>query len=102
VQSAAATICGIIAGTALGLDFMSALILGIGLSVAGTAVLLKVLNDNHATNTVHGHAAVGWLVVEDIFTVILGLHLLLGVIIIHLIECTDVFKINWFWVERKL
>jgi len=69
-QSTVATICGIFAGTALGLDFKSALILGIGLSVAGTAVLLKVLNDNNATNTVHGHAAVGWLVVEDIITVL--------------------------------
>ncbi|MCL2390070.1 MAG: cation:proton antiporter, partial [Endomicrobia bacterium] len=54
----------------LGLDLKSSVILGIGLSVAGTVVLLKVLNDNNATNTVHGHAAVGWLVVEDIFTVV--------------------------------
>ncbi|MCL2799362.1 MAG: cation:proton antiporter [Endomicrobia bacterium] len=69
-QSTAATVCGIFAGTALGLDLKSSVILGIGLSVAGTVVLLKVLNDNNATNTVHGHAAVGWLVVEDIFTVV--------------------------------
>ncbi|MCL2335080.1 MAG: cation:proton antiporter [Endomicrobia bacterium] len=68
-QSTAATICGIIAGMSLGLDLKSSIILGIGLSVAGTAVLLKVLNDNNSANTVHGHAAVGWLVVEDIFTV---------------------------------
>jgi CPA2 family monovalent cation:H+ antiporter-2 len=70
IQSSVATVCGVIAGKALGLDFKSALILGIGLSVAGTAVLLKVLEDNNATNSIHGHAAVGWLVVEDIFTVI--------------------------------
>ena len=71
VQSVAATVCGTAAGMLLGLDFMSGLILGFGLSVASTVVLLRVLTDNNAVTTVHGHAAVGWLVVEDIFTVVL-------------------------------
>ncbi|MDR1941292.1 MAG: cation:proton antiporter [Endomicrobium sp.] len=70
IQSAAATICGIFAGMSLGLDLTSSIILGIGLSVASTVVLLRVLSDNNVTHTIHGHVAVGWLVVEDIFTVL--------------------------------
>jgi CPA2 family monovalent cation:H+ antiporter-2 len=71
IQSAIATVCGILAGTALGLDLKSALILGFGLAVASTVVLLRVLNDNDIVSTVHGHVAVGWLVVEDILTVLI-------------------------------
>jgi monovalent cation:H+ antiporter-2, CPA2 family len=33
-------------------------------------VLLRVLMDRDMLNTVHGHVAVGWLIVEDIFTVL--------------------------------
>jgi CPA2 family monovalent cation:H+ antiporter-2 len=71
IQSAIATVCGTLAGTALGLDLKSALILGFGLAVASTVVLLRVLNDNDIVGTVHGHIAVGWLVVEDILTVLI-------------------------------
>jgi CPA2 family monovalent cation:H+ antiporter-2 len=71
IQSAIATVCGTLAGTALGLDLKSALILGFGLAVASTVVLLRVLNDNDIVGTVHGHVAVGWLVIEDILTVLI-------------------------------
>ncbi|GHT22026.1 sodium/hydrogen exchanger [Endomicrobiia bacterium] len=71
IQSAIATVCGILTGTALGLDLKSALILGFGLAVASTVVLLRVLNDNDIVGTVHGHVAIGWLIVEDILTVLI-------------------------------
>jgi CPA2 family monovalent cation:H+ antiporter-2 len=71
IQSAIATVCGTLAGIALGLNLKSALILGFGLAVASTVVLLRVLNDNDILSTVHGHVAVGWLVVEDILTVLI-------------------------------
>jgi CPA2 family monovalent cation:H+ antiporter-2 len=71
IQSTIATTCGTLASLALGLDLKSGLILGFGLAVASTVVLLRVLNDNNTFNTVHGHAAVGWLVVEDILTVLI-------------------------------
>ena len=71
VQSTAATICGTVIGKYLGLEFMPSLILGFGLAVASTVVLLRVLEDNNMVSTVHGHVAVGWLVVEDIFTVLM-------------------------------
>ncbi|MDR3124772.1 MAG: cation:proton antiporter [Endomicrobium sp.] len=71
IQSTVATIFGVFLGALLGIDFKSALILGLGLAVASTVVLLRVLEDNDVLNTVHGHVAVGWLVVEDILTVLI-------------------------------
>jgi CPA2 family monovalent cation:H+ antiporter-2 len=47
------------------------LIIGLAIGVASTVVLVHVLQDNHLLNTLEGHVAVGWLVVEDLFTVIL-------------------------------
>lgn len=71
LQSLAATLCGIAAATALGYTFAEGLFLGLGLSVASTVVLLRVLTDSEKLHTIHGTVAVGWLVVEDIVTVIL-------------------------------
>ena len=39
------------------------------LAVASTVVLMRVLEDRQLLATTHGHAAVGWLLVEDILTV---------------------------------
>ena len=47
-----------------------ALVFGLALSVASTVVLVRVLSDNNELHTPTGHIAVGWLVVEDIFTVL--------------------------------
>ncbi|MDR0398687.1 MAG: cation:proton antiporter [Endomicrobium sp.] len=71
IQSSIATVFTTFLGLALGLSLKSALILGFGLAVASTVVLLRVLEDNDTTNTIHGHVAVGWLVVEDILTVLI-------------------------------
>ena len=40
------------------------------LSVASTVVLIRVLADHRDLHTPTGHIAVGWLVVEDLFTVL--------------------------------
>ncbi len=40
------------------------------LAVASTVVLVRVLADNNDLHTQAGHIAVGWLVVEDLFTVL--------------------------------
>lgn len=49
----------------------SALIFGLCLSCASTVVLLKVLEMHGHLNTVDGQISVGWLVVEDIATVLI-------------------------------
>jgi CPA2 family monovalent cation:H+ antiporter-2 len=46
------------------------LVFGLALSVASTVVLLRILSDHNDLHTQSGHIAVGWLVVEDIFTVL--------------------------------
>jgi CPA2 family monovalent cation:H+ antiporter-2 len=40
------------------------------LAVASTVVLVRVLSDNNDLHSQAGHIAVGWLVVEDLFTVV--------------------------------
>ncbi len=70
VQSAVATVLGVGLTTALGWDVPSAVVFGIALSVASTVVLVRVLVDHNTLHTPAGHIAVGWLVVEDLFTVL--------------------------------
>lgn len=69
VQSAASTLCGFAVAELAGLSITGGLVMGMGLAVASTVVLLRVLEDNNMVDTVHGHVAVGWLVMEDILTV---------------------------------
>ncbi|MDO4550295.1 MAG: cation:proton antiporter [Planctomycetia bacterium] len=83
IQSTCATLCGLLVAHCFGMSLMVGFILGLGLAVASTVVLLRVLTDNHVLETVQGHVAVGWLVVEDILTV-LALVLLPNLAIIYL------------------
>jgi len=53
-----------------GASWQGAIIFGAALSVSSTVVMVRVLTDNRDLHTAKGHIAVGWLVVEDIFTVI--------------------------------
>jgi monovalent cation:H+ antiporter-2, CPA2 family len=49
----------------------ASLVLGLAISIASTVVLLRGLMDNGLLNTPHGKAAVGWLVLEDLATVLI-------------------------------
>ncbi len=49
----------------------SGLVLGLAISIASTVVLLRALMDNGLLDTRHGRAAVGWLVLEDLATVLI-------------------------------
>src|SRR6476620_1035689 len=69
-QSAAATAAGAVLAHAVGWDWSSGVLFGIALSVASTVVLIRVLSDHNALHSPAGHIAVGWLVVEDLFTVL--------------------------------
>jgi CPA2 family monovalent cation:H+ antiporter-2 len=70
VQSAVATALGAVTGRMLGWDWATGLIFGGAISVASTVVLIRVLSDNRDLHTRAGHIAVGWLVVEDLLTVV--------------------------------
>jgi CPA2 family monovalent cation:H+ antiporter-2 len=69
-QSLFATILGALLVQTLGWSWSAGIVYGIALSVASTVVLIRVLADNNDLHTPAGHIAVGWLVIEDLFTVI--------------------------------
>jgi CPA2 family monovalent cation:H+ antiporter-2 len=69
-QSAMATACGLGVALWMGWGVSAGLVLGIAIAVASTVVLLRVLMDHGLIETTEGRVAVGWLVVEDIFTVL--------------------------------
>ena len=54
-----------------GSTWMSASLFGACMCVSSTVVLTRVLADNKVLQTPAGHTALGWLVVEDIFTIVL-------------------------------
>jgi CPA2 family monovalent cation:H+ antiporter-2 len=70
VQMGLATVLGM--GTAWwwGWDWGSGLIFGLSLSCASTVVLLKALEARGVLESMNGRIAVGWLVVEDLATVL--------------------------------
>ncbi len=69
-QSLVATGLGVAVTAAFGWSLGAGVVLGIAISVASTVVLIRVLSDNRAVGTAAGHAAIGWLVVEDMLTII--------------------------------
>src|SRR5262244_2632175 len=69
-QSTVATVLGTLVGVAYGWGWSAGIVFGLAISVASTVVLMRVLADNGELHTPAGHIAVGWLVVEDLFTVL--------------------------------
>ena len=69
-QSAIATLLGVVTGRTFGWSWEGSVLFGLALSVASTVMLSRVLADNADLQTPVGRIAIGWLVVEDIFTVV--------------------------------
>ena len=69
-QMSAATALGV--ATALSWDWRPgpALVLGLALSVASTVVLMRTLESRGALQSINGRIAVGWLIVQDLVTVL--------------------------------
>ncbi|WP_437311506.1 cation:proton antiporter [Sorangium sp. So ce388] len=70
IQIAVATALGVLVGRAAGWTWAASVVFGVAISVASTVVLTRVLSDSHVLHTPAGHLAVGWLVLEDVFTVL--------------------------------
>ncbi len=68
-QVTVATVAGWLAFSYFGFPVNESVVIGIALSVASTVVLLRVLMDNNILHSTEGHVAVGWLLVEDLLTV---------------------------------
>jgi len=70
-QSLIATLFAVAVFSAFGIAPTTGAVIGMAMAVASTVVLMRVLMDADVLNSPQGHVAVGWLIVEDIFTVIL-------------------------------
>ncbi len=65
------TAAGLGLGMLWGWDVRAGLVLGMAASIASTVVLLRGLADHNLVNTIHGRTAIGWLVLEDLATVLI-------------------------------
>ena len=70
VQMSLATLLGIGVASWWGWSWGAGLIFGLSLSCASTVVLLKALEARGVLDSMNGRIAVGWLVVEDLATVL--------------------------------
>ena len=70
-QIAFATLLGYLISHFWGWAPAAGIVLGFAISIASTVVLLRGLMDNGLLNTAHGQAAVGWLILEDLATVLI-------------------------------
>ena len=70
-QMAMATLLGFGLSRFWGWTAAAGIVLGLSISIASTVVLLRGLMDNGLLNTSHGQVAVGWLVLEDLATVLI-------------------------------
>jgi monovalent cation:H+ antiporter-2, CPA2 family len=69
-QIAAATVLGAVVSHFWGWSWSTGFIYGLSLSVASTIVLVRALEDRGMLDSVPGRIAVGWVVVEDLVTVL--------------------------------
>jgi CPA2 family monovalent cation:H+ antiporter-2 len=69
-QSLVATALGAVIARGFGATWPAGIVFGMSLSVASTVVLVRILADHRDLHTPIGHISVGWLVVEDLFTVL--------------------------------
>lgn len=70
-QMTAATALGMAAAWVWGWSPAAAMVFGLSLSCASTVVLLKALEARNILESANGQIAVGWLVVEDLATVLI-------------------------------
>lgn len=71
LQMGLATLLGFALTQFWGWSISAGLVLGLAVSIASTVVLLRGLMDNGLLNTPHGQVAVGWLVLEDLATILI-------------------------------
>jgi CPA2 family monovalent cation:H+ antiporter-2 len=70
LQMAAITALGVGAALVFGWPVAQGLVFGLCLSVASTVVVMRALQDRRLMETGRGRIAIGWLVVQDLLTVL--------------------------------
>jgi CPA2 family monovalent cation:H+ antiporter-2 len=71
IQIVIATLLGLMLGVALGWGIGGGLVLGLAMSIASTVVLLRAITDRGELDTSQGRIAIGWLIVEDLVTIVI-------------------------------
>lgn len=89
-QIAVATAIGFGLAWAWGWPVGAGVVFGLALSVASTVVLLRALEERHILDTINGRIAVGWLIVEDLATVVALV--LLPALTIHIAPTGDAWS----------
>ncbi|MBA2727587.1 MAG: cation:proton antiporter, partial [Parachlamydiaceae bacterium] len=82
-QTLVATLATIVVVHFAGIPWEIGLILGLAIGVASTVVLVRMLTDNQLLKSQEGHIAIGWLIVEDILTVIILIMLPTFAVMLH-------------------
>jgi monovalent cation:H+ antiporter-2, CPA2 family len=68
-QILVASALGMMVALSFGMGAAASLVIGFAISVASTVVLVRVLQENDLLQSDQGHIAIGWLILQDIFTV---------------------------------
>ena len=71
VQMVLVTALGFALARVWGWTSAAGIVLGLATAISSTVVLLRALMDRGLLNTTHGRIAIGWLVVEDLATVLI-------------------------------
>ncbi len=58
-------------GIPLGLDPLSAIVVGSAVAISSTLVVLKILVERGELDALHGRTAIGWMIVQDLATIVL-------------------------------
>lgn len=71
IQVMLTTLLGLLIGRLFGLPTYYSLYLAIGLSFSSTIVIMKLLSDKNALETLYGRISVGFLIVQDLIAMLL-------------------------------
>src|SRR6185503_10734282 len=71
IQMVLATLLGFGLTRLWGWSVGAGLVLGLAISIASTVVLLRGLMDHGLLNTPHGKVTIGWLILQDLATVLI-------------------------------
>lgn len=69
-QIAVTSVAGFLIATALGFSTVEAAYIAVALTFSSTIVIVKLLSDKREIDSLHGRIAIGFLIVQDIFVVI--------------------------------
>jgi CPA2 family monovalent cation:H+ antiporter-2 len=70
-QVAITAVAGALVAVVLGLSITGAAVIGSAIAISSTLVVLKLLIARGALDSLHGRAAIGWMVVQDLITIVL-------------------------------